>query len=71
MRSGPKQWVEKDKTWFLSLNTKKKHMVCRDIWRAKNARVPWCSEGEMRLFWTTVIEKLTPNLTGDETEEEL
>ena len=71
VRPGPKQWAEKDRTWFLSLSPKKKHKVCRDIWRAKIACLPWRSEGEMRLFWTGVIEKLAPDLTGDETEEEL
>ena len=71
VRPGPKQWAEKDRTWFLSLSPKKKHKVYRDIWRAKIACLPWRSEGEMRLFWTAVIEKLAPDLTGDETEEEL
>ena len=70
-RPGPKQWAEKDRAWFLSLSPKKKHKVCRDIWRAKIACLPWRSGGEMRLFWTAVTEKLAPDLTGEETEEEL
>lgn len=32
---------------------------------------PMPQQGEMRLFSATVIENLTPHLTGDETEDEL
>ena len=64
VRPGPKQWVEKDRTWFLCIGLKKKDKVYWDIWRAKIACLPWCGEGKLRLFWTAVIEKLAPDLMG-------
>ena len=41
------------------------------MWRAKNASLPWRRGGEMVSFWGAVVERLTPDITGGESEDAL
>ena len=71
VRAGPRQWARKDRDWFMSLTPHMQHRVCRGMWRAKNASLPWRRGGEMVSFWESVVQLLTPDIRGDEGEEEL
>ena len=70
-RCGPREWAEKDRDWFLSLTPHAQHKVCRGMWRAKNASLPWRRGGEMVSFWEAVVALLTPDISGDESEATL
>ena len=70
-RSGPREWAEKDREWFLALTPHTQHKVCWNMWRAKNASLPWRRGGEMASFWEAVVALLTPDISGDESKATL
>ena len=65
------EWAQKDRDWFMSLTPHTQHKVCRQLWRAKIALLPWRRGGEMVGFWEGVVERLAPDVTGNEGEEEV
>ena len=63
--------AQRDRDWFASLPPHLQHLVCLGMWRAKNASLPWRRGGEMVSFWEAVVDRLTPDITGDESEDTL
>lgn len=70
-RTGPDDWIHKDRAWFASLTKKRQHEVCRAMWRKKLAGLDWRGGDLWESFWDGVMAHLCQDIGDDDSTLDL